>query len=171
MILPFSTQINGKPTYFVERIIGGLFDADINNDLRLPPSFSYEKLRTIPGKIHSIREDKNDRWRPGIIIDFFINVRQKNMLRFAPKIPVTTTQRFCLEWHRNKDSTVARIYIDRRSFACVIWNKGHEDNPIITGKLLEFAQNDGFDTIDEFFKYFNTDFKGKLIHWTNKTYT
>ncbi|WP_293871665.1 hypothetical protein [Flavobacterium sp.] len=29
MILPFSTQINGKPTYFVERIHAGLIINDL----------------------------------------------------------------------------------------------------------------------------------------------
>jgi hypothetical protein len=33
-------------------------------------------------------------------------------------------------------------------------------------KLMnELAKNDGFNSIDDFFGWFNTDFKGKLIYW------
>lgn len=37
-------------------------------------------------------------------------------------------------------------------------------------KMLQLAQNDGFDTIEEFFEYFNEDFTGKIIHWTGLRY-
>ena len=40
-----------------------------------------------------------------------------------------------------------------------------EDNFI---ELL--AKNDGFDSIQDFFKYFNTDFSGQIVHWNNLKY-
>jgi hypothetical protein len=46
----------------------------------------------------------------------------------------------------------------------------------IDGRLLnekevqEFAYNDGFDRVDDFEVWFNEDFYGKIIHWTEKRY-
>ena len=37
-------------------------------------------------------------------------------------------------------------------------------------EILQLAQNDGFDTIDDFFAYFSENFKGVIIHWTDKIY-
>jgi len=175
MILPFSTKINGKPSYFVERIHAGLilndlwpklFEANFSNQ-----DFSLEAFGEKHAKIHTIREDKNNRWKVGTRIDFFINVRQKNMFRFAPVLPVVSTQPIQIRWYYQKEYTVARIYINDKNTACGVWNKGFEDTPIFNGnKLLEFVNNDGFDTVDDFFKYFNKDFDGKIIHWTDKRY-
>ena len=170
MILPFSTQMNGKPTYFVEKIWQSLNHFQLVNveeffkfldqlepkkmiDLKyLDNQFGHKDK----GKCHTIREDKNDRWQPGTKIDFFINCRQKDMFRFAPRIPVVSTQ-------------TIEIIADNFEFM--------NDYQIkIDGKLLSFdeqlelALNDGFDCLLHFFLYFNTDFTGKLIHWTDLKY-
>ena len=36
--------------------------------------------------------------------------------------------------------------------------------------LRELAKNDGFESVEDFFAYFNKDFKGKIIHWTDLQY-
>jgi len=36
--------------------------------------------------------------------------------------------------------------------------------------INHLAKNDGFEGIEDFFKWFNEDFKGKIIHWTNYKY-
>lgn len=197
MILPFSTAINGKPTFFVEKILTGLIENGLIKrseflEFAMPKPIvkckpgidkvtvsmtvnypiKFDLTRDYRAKIHTLREDKNDRWDDGIMIDFFINCRQPNMYRFAPVLPVVSTQNIIIKWYRpSEKTTTARIYIDDVSFACAIWQKGQEDNPIYTGKgFLEFVNNDGFDTIDDFFAYFKEDFTGKLIHWTDKRY-
>jgi len=43
-------------------------------------------------KTHSIREDKNDRWRPGVIVDAFVDPRQKTMRRLMPPTPCIYTE-------------------------------------------------------------------------------
>jgi hypothetical protein len=176
MILPFSTQLNGKPTYFVEKIISCLalnrlitFDEATralsksilkveNKDGSLECfEFSFDNTQIHRQKLHTIREDKNNRWKAGKIIDFFINCRQKNMFRFAPKLPVVSTQ-------------IVEIKYDD------VFGKQLHPDIIIDGirlhpeKIEEFSQNDGFDTVDEFLQYFNEDFEGKIIHWTDKRY-
>lgn len=159
MILPFSTQINSKPTYFVEKIHSGLLQNDLLQgfDLGSDHNFDLDKLCSCEPKLHTIREDKTNRWKAGNKIDFFINCRQPNMFRFAPVLPVVSVQKI-------------EILYDKA------FGKSIQPDVIIDGvrlhpmKLDELAQNDGFDTVEDFFAYFNEDFTGKLIHWTDKRY-
>ena len=39
------------------------------------------------------------------------------------------------------------------------------------GLYLKFAQNDGFDTEEAFWKWFNQPFNGVVIHWTDFIYS
>jgi hypothetical protein len=170
MILPFSTQLNGKPTYFIEKIWEGLLRTVFKDDEEyIDHLIGYEEQfgkdwdflpdeadRMTNPKLHTIREDKNDRWKPGTKIDFFINCRQKDMFRFAPVLPVVSVQKI-------------EIIADKFEFM--------NDYQIkVDGKLLsidekvKLALNDGFDNLLHFFMYFNEDFTGKLIHWTDLKY-
>jgi hypothetical protein len=176
MILPFSTQMNGKPTYFIERIWEGLlrniFKDDTEYQLYLDSHknrfgkywdwFPDEHTRLENPKIHTIREDKNDRWHAGKMIDFFINCRQKNMFRFAPVLPVVSVQKVEIIWVGFSDSFRPWVKIDGKSIYTL--------DQIDKEKMLQLAQNDGFDTIEDFFAYFNEDFQGKIIHWTDLRY-
>jgi hypothetical protein len=166
MILAFSTQINGQPTYFVEKIHVGL---RIENKVGVcedhySKDYNFIVKRNCKAKIHTIREDKNDRWQPGTKIDFFINCRQPNMFRFAPVLQVVSVQMFELYWDDSKITEEKKpvVWIDDMIFYDKECNQDKG--------LLQLANNDGFDTIEDFFAYFNTDFKGKLIHWTDLRY-
>jgi hypothetical protein len=176
MILPFSTQLNGKPTYFVEKIISGLYESNLlkfNDACDTIKSYvSVEKecrvfnrlhtpIHKGISKIHSIRADKNDRWHAGVLIDFFINNRTKDMFRFAPRVPVLNTQKVLITYTKTKK---AMVFIDDKCF--YMQDFSLEGNY----KMLHLAQNDGFATIEKFFEYFNEDFTGKIIHWTDKKY-
>lgn len=168
MILPFSTKLNGKPTYFVEKIHKGfrlmelIMKAAIDPSIHYPPNYNYVAKDKLSHKIHTIREDKNDRWKPGTKIDFFINSRQKDMFRFAPVLPVVSVQKVEIFY---KGLFVA-VAIDKVLF--------YTDADFKLGKgvegMLKLAHNDGFDTVEDFFAYFDKDFTGKLIHWTNLKY-
>lgn len=170
MILPFSTQLNGNPSYFVEKIWEGLLRTVFKEDKEYIAHLNAheeqfgkhwdflpdEADRMTNPKLHTIREDKNDRWKPGTKIDFFINFRQKNMFRFAPVLPVVSVQK-------------VEIIVDKFEFM--------NDYQIkVDGKLLtidekvQLALYDGFENLLHFFMYFNEDFTGKLIHWTDLKY-
>ena len=45
-----------------------------------------------------------------------------------------------------------------------------DDEKLSTKQVVELVQNDGFDSLDDFMAYFDTDFEGKLIHWMNFNY-
>ena len=182
MILPFSTQFNGKPTYFVEKIHRSisplLFERDPSGDRicaeHLPIDYNQVFFAYCSPKHHTIREDKNDRWKAGNKIDFFINCRQKDMFRFAPVLPVVSVQKIEIKWSSCKSQ--ARIFIDNNDFATF---KNHNDNfgfrdlQYPNNKKpqgLSLVVNDGFETIEDFVAYFENDFTGKIIHWTNLKY-
>lgn len=157
MILPFSTQLNGKPTEFVGKIWSGFienklvpFYHDILNN------FNLEIVDVIgrKPKLHTIRKDEKNRWKPGVLIDFFINVRKKDMFRFAPRLPVVSIQTIKI-FHLPKSDNI-NVYVDERRLK--------ED------EIAILAINDGFESVDDFKTYFNEDFIGKLIHWTNLKY-
>ncbi len=169
MTLPFSTKLKGKPTYFVEKILRGIeISKDPINLLEYWKftGFDLFSKQMIKPKLHTIRDDKNDRWKVATKIDFFINARQKSMFRFAPVLPVVSIQEFVLEYELSS-SPIGRgacVWIDNVKF----W--WFDDINKDDQKMLHFAQNDGFDTIEDFFAYFNKDFTGKLIHWTDLKY-
>jgi len=164
MILGFTTQINGKPTYFVEKIHSGLLQNDLLQgfDLGSDHDFDLDKLCSCEPKLHTIRDDEKDRWHAEMMIDFFINVRTKKMFRFAPKIPVVSTQKVLMTYYH---SNIIQISIDERELFSYT-------------ERLEFALNDGFDSWEDFFNYFYPKIKAapkevytpKLIHWTDLRY-
>ncbi len=164
MILPFNTKLNGNETFFIEKIWKGLLTKGVKMSIReLIKSFDslssnqQSLVSKMTPKLHTIREDKKNRWKTDVMIDFYINVRQKNMFRFAPRIPVVSTQE-------------VEIVYD------AVFGKNLHPKIIIDGKRLDkylvddFAQNDGFDTIEDFLDYFDKDYKGIIIHWTDLRY-
>lgn len=163
MILGFSTKINGKPTFFVDKIWSGLIDHKLSS---IYTCRYYESKREeitpnefaiVPHytpKIHTIREDKKNRWRVNMKIDFFINVRTKLMFQFAPKQRVLRIQNIEIintEFMNDKIITI-------------------DGKVLVTSEINLLAMNDGFETTKDFFDYFDKDFSGKLIHWTNLRY-
>ncbi|WP_163401486.1 hypothetical protein [Flavobacterium fluviatile] len=172
MILGFSTQINGKSTDFVEKIWASIEDKYKIDNKYIFPEMYYEcinkkllKLVEAKPKIHTIREDPKDRWKVGMMIDFFINVRTKKMFRFAPVLPVVSTQKVEIIITQNCGFRKRQVWID--DVFAIYYEYGHR---VIDKGLLELVQNDGFDTIEDFFAYFNEDFTGKIIHWTDLKY-
>lgn len=165
MILSFKTKINEKPTYFVEKIWKSLQPVELADYIAhidgkyLAPMYKRTDLNA---KLHTIRKDENNRWKKGVIIDFFINARQKNMFRFAPRIPVVSTQKIYISYAFND---VLEITIGSR----YIYDFKEKE---------QIAINDGFDSYEDFFNYFypiiekceNEFFTGKIIHWTDLRY-
>ncbi len=169
MTLGFKTHIDGKPTFFIDKIWWS-FPEEIRTyenweyKIHVAKKFTATMSQKMTGfpKIHTIREDKHDRWKVGMNIHFVINNRTKDRFQFAPVIPVTEIQTIKID-HQN-DSEYPIIHIDSKRY-CPIEN--HFDYFV---KLDELSQNDGFDTIKQFLDYFKEDFEGKIIHWTDFKY-
>lgn len=176
MILSFSTQLNGKGTLFPEKIWGGLLldkslgskSADLNFSMhRTTENWELIKPNIEKPKLHTIRKDKNDRWQPGTMIDFYINSRRKDMFRFAPRIPVVSTQEIEINWYCEKrDLEPSKLAHKHYNYVEVVVGS----NVLDIKEIEKLAVNDGFENVADFFAYFNEDFKGKIIHWTDLKY-
>lgn len=152
MILSFSTKINNKPTYFPQKIWCGLIDLEIVKP-KLYKEFNKDILAVdlhFQPKMHTIRKDEKNRWKVGTMIDFYINTRTKDMFCFAPRIPVVSIQFIGID-PKTKD-----VNIDGKF--------------LLPSEIETLAINDGFADYYEFFEYFDKEFHGKIIHWTNKRY-
>lgn len=181
MILGFTQKIKGKPNYFVRKIWKGISMAGIKlfpetnfQDFNYAHKFKLgcfidgDLVMKLEPKIHTIR--KGNRWRAGMIIDFFINTRTKNMFRFAPKIPVKHVQSIRIEYKyafnvfaEKTTDKYPHIYIDEKLYNPFGF-------PETFFRMRELSINDGFENQSEFYKYFNTNFEGQIIHWTDKKY-
>jgi len=157
----------GKETDFRYKVIKSVFAID--------PTYNYSHLDLVGqtyaiGKCHTIR--KGDRWKPGMKIHF----RQWSGLPykseaplFAPVVPCISVQKISIKYTK-KD--FVRIKIDGKLFH----EQNIHDTPTGTksfDKFIGLCLADGFDLYEghlNFFKYFNKDFKGQIIHWTNLRY-
>lgn len=184
MTLGFSTEINGKPNLFVEKIYVGLYDEGLVSISKIA-ELAREPLNVVPdswkyidtlrkawgdykGKIHTIRLDKHDRWKAGNMIHPVINNRTPKRFQFCPEIPCISTQYFQVLYEEGFPT----VYIGNTKEDWMPFYIEDKIEGIVYGSqdMNELAINDGFDSKEDFFEYFNADFTGKLIHWTPKRY-
>ncbi|MBD0822614.1 hypothetical protein [Aestuariibaculum marinum] len=163
MTLGFSTQIKKKPAYFVEKIWEAILQKGIQinaNDFIeygrkcLPKNYI---VGTHNPKLHTIREDSRNRWKAGNDIHFVTGNRTKNRQQFAPVIKVKSIQKIEIKypaWSENLNDPV--VSIDGRTLSL--------------DETQQLAWNDGFENLISFWLWFNEDFTGKIIHWTDLKY-
>lgn len=148
MILGFKTQIGGKPTYFVQKILACKM-ADYQ-DVFHP-------------KKHTIRA--GERWKAGMKIHMAIGVRTKKYFQFNGDgiglDKVVSTQNIEIKYE-NTNSDFPTVYIDGQKFSIFVT----DDAPV----LIRLALNDGFDSFGKFLDWFSSDFSGQIIHWTDEQY-
>jgi len=142
MILSFKKQFPwGKPMSFKEKILSGQ-------------------------KIHSIREDKKGRWKPGMSIHMAYGVRTKFYDCFCDKHKCKSTQSIKINHYPTGYPMISReVIIDGELFYKLdgFSARGSE-------RMEQLAKNDGFDSVEDFFQWFSRDFKGEIIHWTDFRY-
>lgn len=141
MNLCFTAYINGKPTFFKEKILRGFL--------------KDEQTRHLKPKLHTIRRKRSDinslakEWSVGETIQFCTSLESGRELPFGLESKCILIQEISMIW---KDKKIPDIVIDGRS--------------LTTAEIQELAINDGFETLKDFLSYFATDFGGILIHWT-----
>ncbi len=120
-------------------------------------------------KIHTFRKDTDNRWKVGMHIHPVINNRTKDRFQFAPVLEVEGLQKIEIKiTSTTKSGAVsgALIFIDDKYYCgYFLYGKlfSHDD-------LIKLVENDGFPSPEAFFSWFNTDFTGKIIHWTGLKY-
>lgn len=151
-------DLAGQPNYFPEKILSGLpGDPDVFAFQNTGYDFSMYAMQELPFKFHTIREDKHNRWKPGVKIHPVINNRTKDRFQFAPALVCTGVQliRIC---HRFVPYPPA-VYVG-----------GYLMDRLDDEQVHQLAINDGFPSVEAFFMWFNKDFQGKIIHWTDLKY-
>lgn len=110
-------------------------------------------------KIHTIREDKKNRWKIGMKVHMSTGVRTSNYNCFAEsevyKIDTIRFKWFVISPFGIELGKGVNVYIN---------DKDVTNRKDIIDRLVK---NDGFASRKEFFEWFNTDFSGKIIHWKN----
>lgn len=98
-------------------------------------------------KKHTIREDKKNRWKAGMLMHMATGVRTKNYNCFKE---VTCKSIQLIEIQNNS------ITVDNRK--------------LTEQEIQQLIVNDGFDSTIDFWNWFEKPFKGKIIHWTDLRY-
>lgn len=106
-------------------------------------------------KIHSIREDKHNRWKAGMTMHMATGVRTKKYKQFAKKKCISVQSISIIHF----DSIVeqwSEVFIASRK--------------ISNAEVILLARRDGFANKEEFFKWFDKNYRGRIIHWTSFKY-
>lgn len=183
MNLSFSTVfpgnkkgLSGKPTLFVEKILHGLDRFNLTGFFEWNEVFleAYKEGYLLKeykdgvlfeddydGKIHTIRGKGKRKWNEKKI-HFRIWTGKPYVtptFLFAPIIPCTGTEDiFVIHPDNENDQFKPYVMIGDK----YLWN----DSP----EMKELAINDGFDSVDDFFLWFDEYFEGEIIHWTKRRY-
>mgnify|MGYP001053219197 CR=1 FL=1 len=177
----FSTKFPwGEETHFVPKIWKGLTEYKIHDklDIFLNGLEQYVIKNNLPDmdkiiskslddvfpKIHTIREDKADLWKPGRKIHPVVFNRTKDRFQFAPVLECKSVQKIEI-----------RYIPEMPWLGCIkingifksVFNSNFSDDKDFLNQL---ALNDGFNSIEDFFRFFNKNFTGKIIHFTNFEY-
>jgi len=80
--------------------------------------------------------------------------------KIAPGIGYVCHQKIKIAWTKIESEQIKRSY-------CEVWIDGKRINQLQMNRL---AFNEGFSNVDEFFKKFNQNFEGYVLHWTNTKY-
>lgn len=167
----------GQPTNFIEKVWSGLYHEGmfgplerISFDEEYKGKFGrfwdswYTPETTLP-KLHTLREDPNDRWYAGRGIQFAINPQSKNYFQFAPTIPCVSVQPIQIKEMLMTSSS--HCYPTKNDRIMVIEVDGIR---LKRTQIEELAINDGFESAEQLFAWFNKDWEGKIIHWTDLRY-
>lgn len=135
MVLSFSQTypqgktLKGKPTNFKPKIRAGI-------------------------KIHTMREDKNNRWKVGMSIQLAHGVRTKYYDCFMEAV-CTRIDTVRIEYKGAQGTP--EVFINDRRLGIF--------------EMILLATNDGFDSFAEFLEWFCVSGTYRLIHWTEFVYT
>lgn len=162
MILSFKTFFPwGEETMFPEKILYPVGWACVDLKVFLKEGIDYP---VYDAKIHTIRE--SFRIKPGTILHMATGVRSKNYYQFNKDVEGLQS---CIS------TQGIRIYFEDKivlvSQGGTTENPNHFEFKELTAETLAILiKNDGFDSEEKFWKFFNKDFHGQLIHWTDYRY-
>jgi hypothetical protein len=200
MILGFHEHFDAKktqPTWFREKILLGAGRTIIRpthhfvHNKKKPGYISHasDVYHDVNPKLHTFRIDSNDRWKPGMSIQMVYRGPKYSVKdHFNKYIPefqsCISTQKVEIKWTTNKEffnRKEVSVFVDRYLLLEAAFSNSaigathhyrHLDGVVAkaNASIDLIAVNDGFNGLFDFFKYFNKDFTGKIIHWTDLRY-
>lgn len=121
-------------------------------------------------KKHTLRIDQHERWKKGNSIQFATGARTKRYHQFEEGECKSTQKIEILEVDYRTD----RSYTYTEEIRGVVFWKSFivkiDGNTLGITQIAVLAHNDGFETTDDFFRWFIDGFSGKIIHWTDFKY-
>ncbi|HEY6913205.1 MAG TPA: hypothetical protein VI413_00900 [Paludibacter sp.] len=118
-------------------------------------------------KKHTMRIDKNNRWKPGMKIQHAHGVRTKDYMMFfqgecksVQKVEIIVSDKF------DTDTYIMSFHPKRTKYFIV----KIDDRKLTNSEIIVLATNDGFDSVHDFFRWFKKGFIGKIIHFTDLRY-
>jgi len=162
MILGFKTKVNGKLTHFVQKILASVL---------------LEWAEAYVPKKHTIRHGK--RWRAGMKLHLATGVRTKEYFQFNENIKgleiCKSVQDIKIkdvsDESLDENTYLYEDYVPKLKETFYLSFKVYVDGRLLSLKEIDLlAKNDGFDSTHDFFQWFNTDFEGQIIHWTDLRY-
>lgn len=190
MTLSFSTKINGQPkNYFIEKIWQSILEIKQEPSTEYP-IYQKEYLikfdnywdgtgdmwhEPVNAKRHTMRVDPTGRWKAGNIIHPVINNRTKDRFQFAPNMLCKSTQSVLVLQIDDEESLMPSVYVgdDKESEMPFYFKYKYEFGGVYeygAEQMERLAINDGFDSTEHFFAYFNKNERYNLIHWTDLKY-
>lgn len=118
--------------------------------------FPWGKPTNFPDKIKARLKKttirKGNRWKPGMKIHFATGVRTKNYNQFASGI--------CKEAFWVLVEPVNKVVL-----ISALTTEGIVAKSLSKEEIASIAIDDGFDSVEDFWKYFNHPFEGQIIFW------
>ena len=194
MTLSFSEYwADGSPTHFKEKIwlsklgknpskekIYYLFQQQNNFAIDYTKNFNKNfSIDIFAPKLHTLREDKKNRWKAGNKIHPVIHNRTPNRFQFAPTMECKSVQQVTISTFFVFGMYGRELFIDNKLFYTLMPSSSKLSSLFIQKandeRMLQFARNDGFEDIDSFFEFFFPNGEEgeknlKLIHWTDLKY-
>lgn len=125
-------------------------------------------------KKHTLRDDIHGRWKPGMMIQHAYGVRTSNYRCFA-KGHCMSTQILEIKWvhwriavtNSHEIKQFESIPNQERLIVFILYVDGRQLNG---SEINDIARNDGFDSTEDFFRWFNEPCTKKIIHFTDLRY-
>lgn len=167
---PWHTEKDPAPTYFREKIQLCGTGAEPGKKVLCDFTKGFHKVPQIEiyPKIHTMRSDPHNRWKAGRKIEMvYRGAGYKILDHFNKGIPELEK---CVSTQRIIIKDMRHLPIGKRAFG------QHDFLITIDNRMLSFAEqqklarNDGFNSVEDFFRWFNKDWSGKIIHFTDFRY-
>lgn len=161
----------GGDTWFSEKVVSCMhfknkIGAEINPFLQnRGPFIEYVIAFEGDEKLHAIESGK--KYKAGDIAKPISVSPDGKEFQFAPELKIVSVQDIEISYDRKSDPRWAHVVIGGVMgiiFPYLFINEYENTS------LEAIVENDGFESIDQFFQYFNEDFEGQILHFTDLRY-